>query len=122
MHPQLSCLQCLKCQVRDSLKLNTIVVVFDQALYAKAAEIKWKHSEHFGDDIPRMGAYDLYVAKNIRKEVPGSWFERSVYRVPGCAAPQACIQSPDEESVVRIPDVDSREAQREEVFSRQCVC
>ena len=44
-------------RIKNSLKLNTIVVVFDQALYAKATEIKWKHSEQFGDVILRMGAF-----------------------------------------------------------------
>ena len=44
-------------KIKDSLRLNAIVVVFDQAIYAKAMEIKWKHSEHFKDIIVRMGAF-----------------------------------------------------------------
>ena len=48
---------CQSLKIKESLKLNTIVVVFDQALYAKAMEIKWKHNEHFGDIILRMGAF-----------------------------------------------------------------
>ena len=50
---------CQSLNIKDSLKLNAIVFVFDQALYAKAAEIKWKHSKHFGDIILMiiMGAF-----------------------------------------------------------------
>ena len=44
-------------KIKDSLRLNAIVVVFDPAIYAKAMEIKWKHSEHFKDVIVRMGAF-----------------------------------------------------------------
>ena len=44
-------------KIKDSLRLNAIVVVFDQAIYAKAMEIKWKHSKHFRDIIVRMGAF-----------------------------------------------------------------
>ena len=34
-----------------------MVVIFHQAIYAKAMEIKWKHSEHFKVIIVRMGAF-----------------------------------------------------------------
>ena len=44
-------------KIKDSLRLNAIVVVFDQPIYAKAMEIKRKHSEHFKDIIVRMGAF-----------------------------------------------------------------
>ena len=44
-------------KIKDSLRLNAIVVVFDPAIYAKAMEIKWKQSEHFEDVIVRMGAF-----------------------------------------------------------------
>ena len=40
----------------DTLELKEIVCVFDQALYAKAAEITWKH-EKFKNLILRMGAF-----------------------------------------------------------------
>ena len=36
-------------KIKDILRLNVIVVVFDQAIYGKAMEIKRKHSEHFKD-------------------------------------------------------------------------
>ena len=44
-------------KIKDSLRLNAIVVVFDPAIYAKAMEIKCEHSEHFKDFIVRMGAF-----------------------------------------------------------------
>ena len=44
-------------QVKDTLNLQSIVVVFDQALYAKATEIKWKHREQFKDLVLRMGVF-----------------------------------------------------------------
>lgn len=44
-------------KIKESLKLKSIVVVFDQALYAKAADIKWKHSERFESIVLRMGVF-----------------------------------------------------------------
>ena len=44
-------------KIKDSLRLQSIVVVFDQALYAKATEIQWKHSEKFKDLVLRMGVF-----------------------------------------------------------------
>ena len=43
--------------IMHSLDLQNIVCVFDQALYAKASEIKWKHSGKFGCIILRMGVF-----------------------------------------------------------------
>ena len=45
--------QKLKC----SLGLQTMVVVFDQALYAKATDIIWKEPGRFTDIVPRMGVF-----------------------------------------------------------------
>ena len=42
--------------IMENLQLKEIVCVFDQALYAKAAEIVWKH-EKFGNIILRMGTF-----------------------------------------------------------------
>lgn len=42
--------------IMKSLQLKEIVCVFDQALYAKAAEIMWKH-ERFSNIIIRMGVF-----------------------------------------------------------------
>ena len=44
-------------QIKETLKLHSMVVVFDQALYAKAAEIKWKHRAQFNDLVLRMGVF-----------------------------------------------------------------
>ena len=44
-------------QIKDTLNLQTIVIVFDQALYAKATETKWKHKEQFKDLVLRMGVF-----------------------------------------------------------------
>ena len=44
-------------KIKDTLKLQAIVVVFDQTLYAKAAEIKRKHTERFRSIVLRMGAF-----------------------------------------------------------------
>ena len=41
----------------QSLDLKTIVCVFDQALFAKAAEVVWKHPEKFKDIILRLGVF-----------------------------------------------------------------
>lgn len=44
-------------QVMESLELPNIVVVFDQALYAKATDIIWKHPDIFNGVVPRMGVF-----------------------------------------------------------------
>ena len=43
--------------IKNTLKLNSLVLVFDQALYAKATEIQWKQSERFKDLVFRMGVF-----------------------------------------------------------------
>ena len=43
--------------IRKELLLETIVIVMDQALYAKAAEIAWTHKELFSNIILRMGTF-----------------------------------------------------------------
>ena len=48
-------------QIKESLKLKSIVVVFDQALYAKAADITWKHSERFKSIVLRLGGFHTIV-------------------------------------------------------------
>ena len=42
--------------IMESLQLNKIVCMFDQALYAKAADIVWKHDK-FENIIIRMGVF-----------------------------------------------------------------
>ena len=41
----------------QSLKIKSIVLVLDQALYAKATEVQWKQSERFKDNMQRMGVF-----------------------------------------------------------------
>ena len=48
--------------IMRSLQLNNIVCVFDQALYAKAAEITWKHHEKFKSIILRLGVFHTTCA------------------------------------------------------------
>ena len=43
--------------IRRELYLQTVVVVMDQALFAKAVEITWKHKERFGNILLRMGTF-----------------------------------------------------------------
>ena len=44
-------------KIMNTLNLSNIVVVFDQALYAEATEILWKHGNAFKNIIPRMGGF-----------------------------------------------------------------
>lgn len=43
--------------IRKELCLKTMVVVMDQALYAKAVEITWKHKQQFCNILLRMGTF-----------------------------------------------------------------
>jgi hypothetical protein len=44
-------------KIKEQLNLPEITCVFDQALYAKACEVIWKHSEKFKTVILRMGVF-----------------------------------------------------------------
>ena len=44
-------------KIKDALQLKSIVVVLDQALYAKATEIVWKYPDMFKGLVLRMGAF-----------------------------------------------------------------
>ena len=44
-------------QIKDELRLKHVVVVFDQAIYAKAAEIMSKHRDLFASIVPRLSAF-----------------------------------------------------------------
>ena len=48
---------CRACAVRDKLVLTSIVCVFDEAMYAKASDIKWKEKEKFKHIILFMGGF-----------------------------------------------------------------
>lgn len=44
-------------QIRQELKLQQIITTMDQAQYAKASEILWKHSDLYKHIIIRMGTF-----------------------------------------------------------------
>lgn len=44
-------------RLKEDLKLPVIILVFDQALYAKASEIVWSNVTMFGGVILCMGAF-----------------------------------------------------------------
>ena len=48
-------------RIIESLKLDSIVCVFDQAIYSKAAEIKWREPEKFSKCILMMGIFHLLM-------------------------------------------------------------
>ena len=48
---------CKSDEIRKVLNLKEIVVVMDQALYAKAAEIKWQHPNTYSSIILRLGTF-----------------------------------------------------------------
>ena len=62
-------------KIRASLSLKSIVIVFDQALYAKATEIMWKRSES-SETLFENGCVPHYlhtahhVAQHHRKVLP----------------------------------------------------
>ena len=44
-------------KIKSTLKLKSIVLVFDQTLYAKATEVQWKQSERVKDIVLRMRVF-----------------------------------------------------------------
>lgn len=44
-------------QIKETLNLQSRAIVFDQALYAKATVIKWKHREQFKDLLLRVDVF-----------------------------------------------------------------
>ena len=44
-------------KIKESLGLKEIVCIFDQALYAKAADITWKHPDKFQPIVLRIGVF-----------------------------------------------------------------
>lgn len=49
------------CEIKDRLQLKAVVCVFDQAFYAKAMEIFWKHTSLFKGFVIMMGGFHLLV-------------------------------------------------------------
>ena len=48
-------------QIIESLKLVTLLCVFDQAIYSKAIEIKWKEKQKFGNIVLMMGMFHMLM-------------------------------------------------------------
>ena len=73
-------------KIKESLKLKSIVVVFDQALYAKAADIKWKLSERFESIVLRMGGFHTIAtfSSNPCQKIPGCRITGYMYRIGSC--------------------------------------
>ena len=44
-------------QIKETLNLQSRAIVSDQALYAKATVIKWKHREQFKDLVLRIDVF-----------------------------------------------------------------
>ena len=44
-------------KIVESLELSSIVCVFDQVIYSKANEIKWKEKEKFKNAVLMMGMF-----------------------------------------------------------------
>ena len=47
--------------IKDKLKLSAIVCIFDQAIYAKAVEIKWKMLTQYKDCILMLGMFHMLM-------------------------------------------------------------
>ena len=52
---------CKALETKSALELDSVIVVFDQAIYSKAVEIMWKHGEEFKSVVPRLGAFHTIV-------------------------------------------------------------
>ena len=48
-------------KIIDQLHLVSIVCVFDQAIYSKACEIKWKEAEKFQNCVLMLGIFHLLM-------------------------------------------------------------
>ncbi|CAB3985100.1 Hypothetical predicted protein, partial [Paramuricea clavata] len=52
---------CRGCEIRERLNLCAVACVFDQAFYAKAMEIYWKHKDMFKNLIIMLGGFHLLM-------------------------------------------------------------
>ena len=48
-------------KIVESLKLTSIVCVFDKVIYSKAIEIKWKEKQKFNDCVLMMGMLHILM-------------------------------------------------------------
>lgn len=73
---------CRALKIMDSLKVVSVVCVFDQAIYIKACEIKWRESSMFGNCVLMMGMFHmmtmfmnmLLVQKTLSSKL--QWWQR----------------------------------------------
>ena len=52
---------CRALEIKDCLKLKSVLGVFDQAFYAKVAEIMWKYRDQFKDIVIMLGGFHLLM-------------------------------------------------------------
>ena len=50
---------CLK--IKEQLRLNYIVCVFDQGIYCKAMELKWRYPDKYKDCIVMLGIFHMIM-------------------------------------------------------------
>ena len=51
--------RCLK--IKEQLRLNYIVCVFDQGIYCKAMELKWRYPDKYKDCIVMLGIFHMIM-------------------------------------------------------------
>ena len=57
---------CKALETKSALELDSVIVVFDQAIYSKAVEIMWKHGEEFKSVVPQLGVFHtIFVLLSI---------------------------------------------------------
>ena len=47
---------------KDALKISEIICVFDQSIFAKAAEVRWKSPEKYKDCVLVVGAFHMVMS------------------------------------------------------------
>ena len=47
------------CAIAKSLNQQHTIITLDQAVYCKALEIRWKHSDKFSNAVLRLGAFHI---------------------------------------------------------------
>ena len=52
---------CRGCETKERLKLKAVACIFDQAFYAKAMEVFWKHKAQFEGLVIMMGGFHLLM-------------------------------------------------------------
>ena len=68
-------------ETKDKMKLKSVAVVFDQAIYAKAVEIMWKHGDLAADIVPRLGTFHTVCVLLSWKDIWTSWAKGHYHRI-----------------------------------------